>query len=153
MDNILKGVRKNHFLTQEELGKLVGVSRQTILFLEKGTFNPSLQLAHKIASIFDMLIEDIFIFDNFDNITPDKTGNVYFISDGDYVKIGVSKDSKDRLNKLQTGSSKKLELVFEIVCENPYEVEANLHRQFSKYRHIGEWFVLSKEILEYVNVT
>lgn len=46
--------------TQEGLAVRVGVSRQTIIAIEKGTYNPSLELAFKIASAFGLKIEDIF---------------------------------------------------------------------------------------------
>jgi len=47
-------------MTQEELAIKVGVSRQTIISLEKGKYNPSLQLAFKLARIFQKPIEEIF---------------------------------------------------------------------------------------------
>ena len=47
-------------LTQQELAKKVGVSRQTILAIEKGKFNPSVRLALLIAKVFDVSIEEIF---------------------------------------------------------------------------------------------
>jgi len=50
-------------LTQEELAALVGVRRETILFLEKGKYNPSLRLACKIARALQAGIEEIFLFD------------------------------------------------------------------------------------------
>lgn len=46
--------------TQEGLAKQLGVTRQTIISMEKGTYNPSLNLAFKLARIFDLKIEDIF---------------------------------------------------------------------------------------------
>jgi len=48
--------------TQEQLAAMVGVTRQTILFLEKGKYNPSLRLAYKIAHAFKRSIEDVFSF-------------------------------------------------------------------------------------------
>ena len=42
----------------------VGVTRQTILFLEKGKYNPSLRLAYKIARVFGVMIEDVFSFED-----------------------------------------------------------------------------------------
>ncbi len=48
-------------MTQAELAKTVDVRRETIVFLEKGKYNPSLQLAHKIARTFDLAIEDVFL--------------------------------------------------------------------------------------------
>lgn len=61
-NNILK-LRKEKNITQEELGKMCSVSRQTIISLERGKYNPSIMLAHKIAVIFDCIIEEVFIFD------------------------------------------------------------------------------------------
>lgn len=63
MKNIIKDLRKQNAMTQEELAKICGVSRQTIISLENGKYNPSIFLAHKIASIFDTTIETVFIFE------------------------------------------------------------------------------------------
>lgn len=51
---------KSEIWTQEELAKRLGVTRQTIISMEKGTYNPSLTLAFKLANLFDVKIEDIF---------------------------------------------------------------------------------------------
>ena len=59
-----KEYRAKHNMTQEELAKKVGVRRETIVFLEKGKYNPSLKLAYRIAKVFNVKIEDIFIFDD-----------------------------------------------------------------------------------------
>jgi putative transcriptional regulator len=61
-NNILK-LRKEKNITQEELGKMCSVSRQTIISLERGKYNPSIMLAHKLSVIFDCIIEEVFIFD------------------------------------------------------------------------------------------
>jgi putative transcriptional regulator len=50
-------------VTQEGLAKAVGVSRQTVIAIERGNYNPSLELAFKIARFFEMGIEDVFIYD------------------------------------------------------------------------------------------
>jgi putative transcriptional regulator len=50
-------------LTRVELAKCVGVRRETIVFLEKGKYNPSLHLAYAIAKTFGQGIEDVFILD------------------------------------------------------------------------------------------
>jgi len=60
----IKEFRARYNLTQEELAKRVGVRRETIVFLEKGKYNPSLKLAYKIARVLNARIEDIFIFDD-----------------------------------------------------------------------------------------
>jgi|TARA_B100002003_G_scaffold247866_1_gene280298 putative transcriptional regulator len=49
-------------LTQKDLAKKVGVRRETIVFLEKGKYNPSLQLAHDVAKALKTTIEELFIF-------------------------------------------------------------------------------------------
>jgi putative transcriptional regulator len=59
----IKELRARYDLTQEDLAKEVGVTRQTIVYLEKGTYNPSLDLAHKVAKALKTTIEDLFVFD------------------------------------------------------------------------------------------
>ena len=61
MKNKLKVYRAMHDLTQEELAKELGVTRQTIIAIEKNKYDPSLILAFKIARFFKAQIEDIFI--------------------------------------------------------------------------------------------
>jgi putative transcriptional regulator len=58
----IKEFRAKRNLTQEELAKEVGVRRETIVFLEKGKYNPSLKLAHNIAKVLNSSIEELFIF-------------------------------------------------------------------------------------------
>jgi len=60
----IKEFRARYNLTQEELAQLVGVRRETIVFLEKGKYNPSLNLAHRIARVLQTTIEELFIFDD-----------------------------------------------------------------------------------------
>jgi len=62
MKTRIKELREKHGITQEVLAQKVDVTRQTILFLEKGTYNPSLRLAYKIARVFNSRIEDVFSF-------------------------------------------------------------------------------------------
>ena len=59
----IKELRARFNLTQEQLAIKVGVRRETIVFLEKGKYNPSLKLAHDIARVFGTTIEEVFIFD------------------------------------------------------------------------------------------
>ncbi|PKY93411.1 helix-turn-helix transcriptional regulator [Facklamia hominis] len=66
MKNRLEAIRKQGGMTQEALAALLEVSRQTISSLEKGRYNPSIILAFKIARLFDLQIEDIFIFEEED---------------------------------------------------------------------------------------
>lgn len=67
MNNRLEELRKERGITQEELAALLEVSRQTISSLEKGRYNPSIQLAFKIARYFGLRIEDIFIYEEDDH--------------------------------------------------------------------------------------
>ena len=62
MKTKIKEFRARHGLTQEDLARKVGVRRETIVFLEKGKYNPSLLLAHKIARVLKVEIEEVFIF-------------------------------------------------------------------------------------------
>ena len=63
MNNRIKEFRARYNLTQDDLAKRVNVRRETIVFLEKNKYNPSLKLAHDIASVFGSRIEEVFIFD------------------------------------------------------------------------------------------
>lgn len=69
METRIRELRAREKLTQEDLAKIVNVRRETIVFLEKGKYNPSLKLAYDIAKFFNMKIEEVFIFEN-------KKGNV-----------------------------------------------------------------------------
>jgi putative transcriptional regulator len=60
----IKELRARHDLTQEDLAKKVGVRRETILYMEKGKYNPSLKLAHDVAKVLKTTIDDLFIFDD-----------------------------------------------------------------------------------------
>lgn len=63
MKNRMEERRKERGMTQQQLAAALGVSRQTIISLESGKYNPSILLAHSIARLFDARIEDIFIFE------------------------------------------------------------------------------------------
>lgn len=63
MKNRIEQIRKEQNIRQEDFAKSMGVSRQTISSLENGRYNPSIQLAYKIAKYFDMTIEEVFIFE------------------------------------------------------------------------------------------
>jgi putative transcriptional regulator len=63
MNNKIKEFRARYNLTQDELAQKVNVRRETIVFLEKNKYNPSLKLAHDLASVFSVTIEELFIFE------------------------------------------------------------------------------------------
>jgi putative transcriptional regulator len=60
----IKELRARYDLTQAELANRVGVRRETIVYLEKGTYNPSLKLAHDVAVALKTSIDELFIFDD-----------------------------------------------------------------------------------------
>ena len=63
MENRLRVHRAIMSLSQEALANAIGVSRQTVIAIEKGNYNPSLELAFKIARFFGVKIEDVFSYD------------------------------------------------------------------------------------------
>lgn len=64
MKNKIKELRARYNLTQEDLAKKVGVRRETIVFLEKGKYNPSLKLAYKVSKALKTTIDELFIFED-----------------------------------------------------------------------------------------
>lgn len=63
MKTRIKELRARFDLTQEDLANKVGVRRETIVFLEKGKYNPSLKLAYDVAKALNSKIEEVFIFE------------------------------------------------------------------------------------------
>lgn len=63
LNNRLKEFRARHNINQSDMGRLVGVSRQTISMIERGDYSPSVTLALKIAKYFRVHVEDIFIYE------------------------------------------------------------------------------------------
>ena len=63
MRNRVRELRVGRGLTQEEIAESVGVSRQTIISIEVGRYNPSIVLAYKLARAFDQSIEDVFFYE------------------------------------------------------------------------------------------
>ncbi|MBN1357875.1 helix-turn-helix transcriptional regulator [Candidatus Bathyarchaeota archaeon] len=59
----IKELRARYDMTQDDLARQVGVRRETILYLEKGKYNPSLLLAHQIAKALKTTIDDLFLFE------------------------------------------------------------------------------------------
>lgn len=66
MKTKIKEFRARFDLTQDALAKKVGVRRETIVFLEKGKYNPSLKLAYSIARVLETTIEELFFFEDSD---------------------------------------------------------------------------------------
>lgn len=78
---------------------------------------------------------------------------VYFITDGEYVKIGVSSCFVSRLKAIQTGNPKRLYLYAKNNCtmNMARDMELKLHKMFSEYRTVGEWFIFSDEVKDYID--
>ena len=64
MQTRIKEYRSRLSMTQEDLARIVGVRRETIVFLGQGKYNPSLRLAHDVARVLNARIEDLFIFED-----------------------------------------------------------------------------------------
>ena len=60
----IKELRARYDMTQKDLAKAVGVRRETILYMEKGKYNPSLTLAHDLAKVLKTTIDNLLIFEN-----------------------------------------------------------------------------------------
>lgn len=71
MKTRIQELRKERRITQSELAEALCVTRQTIISLESGKYKASLILAHKIAQFFELNIEDIFIFEEEENLWLD----------------------------------------------------------------------------------
>jgi len=59
----IKEFRAKHDMTQEDLAKMVKIRRETIIYLEKGKYNPSLKLAHDVARALKTTVDELYIFD------------------------------------------------------------------------------------------
>ena len=66
MDNLVKALRVKRKMTQGDLAYCCGVSRQTIISIEKGVFSPSLSLAYKLSRVLDFSMEDMYDFSPLD---------------------------------------------------------------------------------------
>ena len=64
MKTRIKELRARYDLTQDDLAKKIGVRRETILFIENGKYIPSLKLAHDIAKILKVTVDELFIFED-----------------------------------------------------------------------------------------
>jgi len=64
MESRIREFRARMNLTQERLAEMVGVRRETIIYLEQGKYNPSLRLAHNVARALGTRIDELFLFDD-----------------------------------------------------------------------------------------
>ena len=68
MKNRMKELRQQHSISQEKMADLLGVSRQTIISIEKEKYNPSLPLAIRIAQSFNVTVEEVFLIEEGDQV-------------------------------------------------------------------------------------
>ena len=91
--------------------------------------------------------ENFQILENNNTEENEYSEHIYFVSDGKYVKIGVTNNVEKRLQSLQSGNPKKLNLLF--VIKGNKDLESYLHSKFKKYKKLNEWFdilsILNKE--------
>ena len=78
---------------------------------------------------------------------------VYAISSGDAIKFGVSDGSvHSRLDSMQVGNAKILEILVEYQCESPFEIESALFDWLVEYRIRGEWYFPAVAVLELIEI-
>lgn len=73
---------------------------------------------------------------------------VYFISDGEYIKIGSASSLPNRMKQLQTGNARKLKALYVIPCKNQAEslkIEKVLHKRLEEDNVLGEWFRINDD--------
>ena len=78
----------------------------------------------------------------------DTVKRVYFITDGELVKIGISRKKSSRLSALQTANGRKLEMLFDVPGGKPQE--SRLHRRFSNQSTVGEWFTMDGDLESWI---
>lgn len=81
-------------------------------------------------------------------VRPVRFGFVYFISDGEFIKIGFANNWVVRRRDLQIANARKL--IALLVFEGGFRMEAHLHSLFSAHRVLGEWFRPVPEIMAYI---
>lgn len=92
-----------------------------------------------------------YFIDRIAEVEWDKPKNyVYFISDGQYIKIGVAKNPDKRLSELQTGNPRKLKVICKIPVgsdREAFDLESRLHFEYQAFAKSGEWFNILDHIL------
>ena len=107
--NRLKEYRSSQGINQTELGKLAGVSRQTISLIERGDYSPSVTLALKIARIFQVSVEDIFMYEE----DEDETGGTDVTDNDKMEEAALEADAPEERTIVRRISSKQRKLSLE----------------------------------------
>ena len=74
-----------------------------------------------------------------------KKTKIYLISDGTFIKIGITSNIRKRIKNLQTGNPNKLKVIFTYYVDNAEQLEMELHKKFKRKRKAGEWFDLTDD--------
>lgn len=114
-------------------------------YLSKKAFNcdPSSETSISSQNIFFPEYFLVNCADCIDNSNAEPKAFVYFITDGQFIKIGKAKDADARLNELQTGNPRKLKILYLIPCLSDrcaYIVESFIQKTYQDYAMNGEWF-------------
>lgn len=118
---------------------------QTIVFDNLVKAHHSKQIAVDLYYALNGSAPHRALLDGMDMTTKSK--DVYFITDGEYVKVGMANDVRVRLNQMQTGNPKQLKIAT-VIEYGDAEMEHHLHTRYAKQHVRGEWYKLSKEMLE-----
>lgn len=91
------------------------------------------------------------LYDHFEDYMDwdDPKSFVYFLDDGEFIKIGKAKNIRNRVSSIQTANARKLSVPYVIPCKSEtsaFEVESYLHWLYRRYRMEGEWFKIREKI-------
>lgn len=149
-DNICDDIRKGASLKESAL--VNGISESTFYrWIQRGKEgeSPYFEFRERINQSKKLLFDyNVNKTQHEINAKTERT-NTYFISDGEFVKIGISKDPQLRLSYIQTHYPK----IVHIVKLFPYNCERKLHRRFKHLKVNGEWFKFDKEIADYLGIS
>lgn len=88
----------------------------------------------------------------YSNVPKELTQTLYFITDGEYVKIGISSDARYRLRGLQSSNPRKLTLLYTGKTTEAFAQEQHLHKIYKDDHIRGEWFKLTETIKEHIKI-
>ena len=146
MGKDLKGRELGNMITQRKDGvyyaRIIrnGVKDVHIYSKNLDTLQKKLDKVKKDISDLPIYVPEIKISDNQQECDPKKGAFIYFITDGNYVKIGVASNIKSRMKILQTGNPNELRVIHSEYSDFPYDLEKTYHDKYKKYHIRGEWY-------------
>jgi len=78
-----------------------------------------------------------------DTFNKNKPSSIYVMSDGEFIKIGVTSNMKSRLVRIQSGNPRKVKVIYSSQVKNAQKIEHKTHKHFHEKRLMGEWFDLA----------